>query len=208
MTPGKKPSSKVPAEAAASEAEIRDAIGNLSEAQLLRIRRFTQLRLGKLGRRAEGQTIEDVMHEAIRRTLEGPRHWYRAKVPDFDHYLVGVIKSITSQRRGQRFSSDYEYPEAELIVQSPEGGEKNPLADTPTDDPNPEEISAAKEALDRVLAMFEGEEHNLHLLIIDGWREGLTGPEIQEILGITQKEFETAARYIRRNAKNLFPERG
>lgn len=42
---------------------------------------------------------------------------------------------------------------------------------------------------------------SLASLIIDGWREGLTGPEIKETLGISQTELETETRWLRRTAR-------
>ena len=40
-------------------------------------------------------------------------------------------------------------------------------------------------------------------LVIGAWKDGMMGPEIKEILGWTQTDFETVARRIRRQVRAL-----
>jgi hypothetical protein len=55
--------------------------------------------------------------------------------------------------------------------------------------------------VEHIEKLVSGSGRALASLIIDGWREGLSGPEIREALGISQKEFETELKWLRRTAR-------
>lgn len=44
----------------------------------------------------EGNEAQDLLHEAIRRVLDGRRHWDPERVPDLEVFLEGVIRSLAS----------------------------------------------------------------------------------------------------------------
>lgn len=58
---------------------------------ILTVRRKRWSRNGTI---PEGKEAEDLVHDAIRRVLDGRRHWEPDKVPDLELYLCGIVRSI------------------------------------------------------------------------------------------------------------------
>jgi len=62
-------SRRVPAENAASLAEVQEAIDNLSPADLIRLEGYAVWRIRAIGRKALGRNHEDLLGEAVFATL-------------------------------------------------------------------------------------------------------------------------------------------
>ena len=62
--------------------------------------------------------------------------------------------------------------------------------------PDPERLAAAREQLEKVDKKFAGDD--LVGLVVEGLSTGMKGPEIQQDLGITETQFETAMTKLRR----------
>jgi hypothetical protein len=77
--------------------EIDRAIKTLTSSDLLRLQRFAKFRVRGLGRAASGRDWEDLLGEALYRTLKGTddtqngRHWNR-KVPFVQHVSGELIR--------------------------------------------------------------------------------------------------------------------
>lgn len=82
-------------EIVASQEDITKAIESLSDAQLLKLRNFSKLRIRVVWRKASGKSYEDLLSEAILGTFEGERKWFKERVTFISH-LLGVIRSISS----------------------------------------------------------------------------------------------------------------
>jgi len=94
-------SGALPARAATS-AEIIRAMESLTDEDSERLEQVAINRIVRIGRRAaNGRTDEDLLQEAMTRTLERQRHWYPGNVA-FVPYLVGVVWSIASEWAGHR----------------------------------------------------------------------------------------------------------
>jgi DNA-directed RNA polymerase specialized sigma24 family protein len=182
----------------ASTAEIVAAIRALTEADAGHLKRYAVRRLEAIGRAAGGKDWEDLIQEGIARTLAGTRIWNKNAVPFVGH-LMGVVKSICSGMAENLAAEKNEEPmsESELI-----GATTNPdlnpyqLAVSPM--PTAEEITEARDAVDAIKRFFHDDP--LVLEIVSCIEEGFNGPEIKELLGISQKDLETAMRKLRRAA--------
>lgn len=186
-----------------NDAEVTAALEALYQnpAQLLKLKRYAQLRVNVLGRAAEDRDHEDLLSQAVTRTLAGERIWNRAAV-DIAGHLIGVMQSISShwgeqiKARGTRT-----YSESEVTCVTPEGQEVNALQQIPCNRPSAERILDAQTQMQQIKDALR--QDKLVTEIIDGLSEGMSGPEIQEALGISKTEYETAMKRLRRHARAL-----
>lgn len=185
----------------ATEEEIVEAIDGLTDKEHVALRKKAAFRARSLGRFARGCTGEDLLHEAMTRTLLGVRSWPIEEV-DFPRYLDQAMRSIVGSWRK---SSSGETVEADTLS----GGSNRPsVLDQEADPrPDPEAVTAAVEELKEVERQLD--EMRSHFAsdreaseILAGWGEDLTGPDIRELAGITKKEYEVAVKRIRYYARS------
>ena len=178
--------------------EIHRAIRTLTSSDLLRLQRFAKFRVRGLGRAASGRDWEDLLGEALYRTLKGTdvtqngRHWNR-KVP-FVQHLAGAMSSIASLWKRQ-FKESNTYLISELSGNASEGKERSPFDDVPS------VCTAADEHL-----IKQSEEDRLFLLLQDspdaakvfrGLADGLKKNEIMSRYCLAEKRYVAAVRRIR-----------
>lgn len=190
-------SRRVPDDKAATPEEIQAAIEALAPAELLRLREFAGWRVAGLGRKALGQNHDDLLGEAITRTLAGDRRWNKLSV-NFAGHLMGVMRSISTHWKEQ-FDSDEPHLESELTHVSPEGEVWNPLMRVDSAAPNPERILDARQQVEEIERLFA--EDTVASLIIQGLREGMSGPDLRADLELSQTEYDTAMKRIRRKVR-------
>lgn len=189
-------------ENASSREEVVAAIEALTREQLLRLERFGRWRMRGLGRAAQGRDWEDLVGEAIAATYEGRRRWSKGSV-DFFQHLIGVIRSISSHWRDQ-FNPDEAFFESEVIRVTPQGKTVNPMVEVASRAADPEHAHAGKEEVKRIAQIASN--NPLAWLILDGLSDGMTGPEIREALDVSQREYETAMKWLRRNIRRASEE--
>lgn len=137
----------------------------------------------------------DLLQEAIRRTLAGERHWRRGV--DFHRHLDVTMQSICDSwlKHLIRVAS----AGATEIHAADVGGsaaEHESLLDTVEDEHSDQlKTLIAREQLARLRASFQDDVAVSE--IIAGWEQGLTGPDIQTLAGLTKQEFESAVRRLR-----------
>jgi DNA-directed RNA polymerase specialized sigma24 family protein len=169
----------VPVEQTAGDAAR--AIRALSDADLVRLKALA--RLWSRGLPA-GLGWADVLNEAILRVLEGVRPWPPG-VP-LIAFLSGVMRSICDDhwRRLRREALTRHGDVAELAVA--------------TEDTSPglERTLAAAQALVEVNRLFAADPEALK--IIAGLSEGLTASEIRTLYGMTERDYDTARKRMRR----------
>src|SRR6185312_2135176 len=86
----------------ATHAEIIQAMESLTNEDSERLEQVALNRIIRIGRRAaKGRTHEDLLQEAMTRTLESQRQWYPKNV-GIVPFLVGVVWSIASEWAGHR----------------------------------------------------------------------------------------------------------
>jgi len=188
----KKLSRRVPDEKAASQDEIQAAINSLTSAELLRLKGFAHFKIRGLRQASQGRDWEDLLQEACTATLSGDRRWNKSV--SFERYLIDAMRSISYAWR-KKFERD-EVSFVPEMRQTAGGEEQSILLSIPSTVPGVERVSISKQELESIEQLFNKDP--LVLEIIGGLRSEMTGPEIQEALGITQTDYETALRRMRR----------
>lgn len=192
----------VPA-ATATVAEATAAIEALysDKLKLHKLHQYAKFRIEGIGRAAEGSDAEDLLSEAVTRTLEGDRKWNKTAV-DMVGHLIGVMKSLSSHMAesvGTRKISTY--LESEVTQVTDEGEVVSPLEQYPSSRPGPDRILEVHQRVDLIEQAFKEDKEVSQ--VIEAVREEFSGPEIQELLGISKTEYETRMKRLRRKAKNL-----
>jgi DNA-directed RNA polymerase specialized sigma24 family protein len=165
-------------------ADIARAIHALSDADLVRLKALVRLWTRGL---PPGIGWADVLHEAIARALDGSRRW-PLDVPILA-FLSGILRSICDDqwRRARR--------EAEVLVRDEDVADRC-AATVEMKSPTPERVVAAAQSLAAVDRLFAGDA--LALKIIAGLAEGLTPAEICQRCGISERQYDTTRKRMRR----------
>ena len=186
----------------ADRSDIDQAISSLSVVEERRLEQYARYKIRGLGRKAGSHTFEDLLNEAITAILIGAekpdagRHWRKTEV-DFVKFVAGVMRSIASHW-GESFE-EQEYRNSDLTVESEDGQVVSPIDMASSSQPSQERTAIAKEELTAVLKLFEDDDDAI--LIVEALREGMTGPEIVEQLGMPKKQFEAGMKRIRYKVK-------
>jgi hypothetical protein len=182
------PRSATPAEEYASDEEVIAAIGSLSTADTLRISRVAAFRAAALAGLGLGMSADDLIQEAVIRTIKGDRRW--RKSVRFVTHLTKTIRSIAGHAPDELRGGAILPATSEDV-----GGRLDGVALT-TRLPDPERAAAASQQLGRIVHRF-GKDAEV-LLVLEQLASGTPGPEIQAALGITQTEYETIMTRLRR----------
>lgn len=201
---------------AATQSEVIQAIESLTDQDSERLEQVATNRIFRIGRRAaNGRTPEDLLQEAMTRTLDGQRHWYPENV-GFVPYLIGAVRSIASEWAGHRYrnpdSPDYAALESQLIKEDEEGNPVSPFDGLTTRAPNAEdqmveaETEAERQALLRAIEQHLAQDENASYVLM-GWQDGMDGPAIQEAFGFSETTYRAIVRRIKRNSQKIMEER-
>lgn len=156
------------------ERDVRAALSALPEEELLRLRAIARLRARSL---PGGVSWSDLLHEAVLRALAGARQW----PPDVSlvAFLAGVMRSLCDEqwRRHRRRNTMAALTDA-----------------TAADDP--ERAYAAAEALAAIHRLFASDEAATK--VITGLINGMRAEDIRSRYGLTDVDYDTARRRIRR----------
>jgi DNA-directed RNA polymerase specialized sigma24 family protein len=167
-----------------TSADIGRAIHALSDADLVRLKALARLWTRGL---PASTGWADVLHEAIARALDGSRKW----PPDVPilAFLSGVMRSICEdQLRRTRRESQVLVRDGELAEACASGEEMK--------SPGPERVVAAAQSLAAIDRLFAGDP--LALKIIAGLAEGLAPAEICKRYGMSEREYDTTRKRMRR----------
>jgi hypothetical protein len=151
---------------------------------------------------APGISGKELLREAWLRVVEGRRKWRMRKV-QFLPFMFGVIRSIGSDLAR---TNSGKLAAASLPEDAP-GSEEEPDRQPRLDRhaaslDTPEAIAIAKEQFAGFHSEFEDDESAW--FVLECIAEGLSGPEIQQRLGISDKEFEAARKKIARRVHKYF----
>jgi DNA-directed RNA polymerase specialized sigma24 family protein len=165
-------------------ADAASAIHALTDVDLLRLKALARLWSRGL---PGGLGWTDVLHEAIARVLDGSRPW-PAQVPILP-FLSGVMRSICDDhwRRVRH--------ERRLLVSRDDPNHSGAFDHT-DDVPDPERVVVAVEVLTDVYRLFEGDP--LAMKVIAGMADGLTAREICRAYGLSDLDYDTTRRRMRR----------
>ncbi len=178
--------------------DVERAIQELSTSDLLKLKQFAAVRIFAVGRAARGRTGEDLLSEAMLRTLMGVetlekgRHWN--KNVDFVRHLTGAMQSISHCWK-RTFNDNEPYLACEVLRYDADGQEISPLENLPRVQPSLDQAMIARERNGRVLSRFR-DDHEA-TTIIHGLLDGLRKNEIIQKHGFTQKRYKAALKRIR-----------
>jgi CheY-like chemotaxis protein len=178
--------------------EVDRAIESLTSSDLLRLQQFADFRVRGLGRAARGRTGEDLLAEALVRTLLGTedtrqgRHWN--KNFDFVMHLTGAMRSISSSWKRQ-FPEKEAYLISELSPHDVEGEEQSRLDDVASGYVAADQLLIERDEEDRVIAMFKDDLEAAQ--VFQALLNGLKKNEIVSIYGLNEKKYVAAVKRIR-----------
>jgi CheY-like chemotaxis protein len=178
--------------------EVERRIEMLTTPELLKLRRFGDFRVRGVGRAARGRTGEDLLGEAILRTLIGAentqkgRHWNRGV--DFVRHLAGAMQSISNCWKRQ-FNEMEAHLVSEFPVHDEEGQERSPLDNVASGHAAVDQRLIEKDEQSRVLAMFNDDHEAAQVL--QGLLDGLTKTEIISRYGLDRNKLAATERRIR-----------
>jgi DNA-directed RNA polymerase specialized sigma24 family protein len=182
------PRNATPAEEYASDEEVIGAIGSLSSADNLRISRVSAFRAAALAALGLGMSAEDLMQEAIMRTIKGDRRW--RKSVRFVSHLTKTIRSLSSHAPDELRGGIV------LPATSEDFGGRLDGVVLTSGLPDAERAAAASEQLGQIIDRFKNDAEVL--LVLERLASGMAGPEVQTDLGITQTQYETITTRLRR----------
>lgn len=175
-------------------AELRSALEALRPTDLVRLQK-------KANALAPGTGMEpdDLLQEALGRALEenGGRNCPRDVNPVT--FLGNVIRSIASHARVEWAR--------EMPIGATEDDEDDPIVDAPDRAPSPEEAVIGRldhgQTVARIVAMFKGDPKAQAIII--GNMEGWSPDEIREMEPMSDTEYATARKRVRRALLREFP---
>ena len=201
---------------AATLSEVIQAIESLTDEDSERLEQVANNRIIRIGRRAaNGRTYEDLLQEAMTRTLGAQRHWYPENV-GFVPFLIGAVWSIASEWAGHRKrnpdSPEYAGLESQLTKEDEERNPISPFDGLAVSAPNSEAqmveaaIEAEQQALVSVIEQHFTEDENASYVLM-GWQDGMDGPAIMEACGFSETTYRTIVKRIKRNSLKIMEER-
>jgi len=181
------PKNATPAEEYATDEEVVAAIRSLSAADLIRLGKYAAYRARALF--GLGMGGDDLLQEAIQRTVKGTRRWRRKKVKFVTH-LYKTIKSV-SDHAGDELKGGH------VVAATAEDsdGRLDGVA-LLSHIMDPECAAAAAEQVAKIEKKFASDTEVG--LLLDGLSKGMSGPEIQQDLQISVNDYETIMTRLRR----------
>jgi hypothetical protein len=198
---------RVTAEKAATPTEIATAIEAFTAADFVRLQQYACQRIRRLGPKADRKSGDDLLQTALTDLLEDTRRWDRTKV-GFMGFLFGAMKSISSNWAKSYRPEEDPVLEADLRRGHEEGKEFSPLHARRSGQPDPEQQLWDKQILLEIDSLFEDDQEAQMLLT--AWQEGYDPPGVRELWELSQNDYNTIVRRIRRavEAVGVRPDRG
>ena len=192
--------------------EISEAVEKLLPEEWVQLNAYGKNRARMMALHGGAYDGPDLVKEAIIALLEQRRTWNPKKV-NFAGVLMGAIKSIhqTTRRKASRRATPYR------IAKSRPRREMERLVSVIEQHPDsrlsPDRrcfLRKRQEATTALVAdiyeFFQGDAEAQ--LVMDGWRDGMSGTAIMETLEIDRTKYETIVRRIRRKSTVRWPKEG
>jgi DNA-directed RNA polymerase specialized sigma24 family protein len=159
----------------------------VTETDLLRLKTIARLHSRGL---PPDVTWEDLLQEAFTRVLTGSRR--RPVDVTMVAFIAGVMRSLRTEhwRRVRRATNEGELPWLKDRIESGNALERRDPA------PDPERAVAALQELEAIDRLFTGDR--VALQIIAGLGAGLSAEQIRVAAGLTQTDYDSARKRIRR----------
>jgi len=176
-------------------------INGLTASELLKLQRFASWRIHALGHLAAGREHSDLLHEAIVSTLEGRRRWIPENLTFFAH-LLGAMSSISNAWFRRGVTEARALPADGIERDQDSDSALAPFHNIPAREPSPERQAEARQTIRTIMDCFR--EDSTARKILTAMMEGETSTEIKRSMGITDIEYYTATKRIRRRLRKLF----
>jgi DNA-directed RNA polymerase specialized sigma24 family protein len=183
----------------ATKEEVEQALAALTDGQLVRLSRSSAFRHGTLGRRGAGCHEGDLLSDAIVLMLEGRRKWIKANV-ELVPFILGVMRSLASHIYAGKPLDAFDEIAPNPVYE--EDAAEDYVEQIPTPAPvDPERQLLAVELDKQIRERFKDDP--VALLVYEAFLEKMTPAEIQSCLGIDEKEYNAAAKRLRRAIRSL-----
>ncbi len=184
--------------------EVEAAIAALSDARKKDLRDAAAAHIWRFRLDRAEHAAEDLLAEAITRTLEGRRR--RRRPVALMAHLIKTMESIASdwrRRAAVRVKAGFRVVrQSEYRRRFEHGGDfVDILANAPSQEPDAERTLIAKEELRAFLRHFV--DDRAAILVATGINRGLTGRQTCARFDLTPEDFAAAVKRIRRYAKRL-----
>ena len=189
--------------------EISEAIEKLLPEEWARLYAYARNRARLMALYGAALDGEDLVQQAIIALLEGPRKW-NPKRTSFAGVLMGTMRSIASNRKEKSLGSGYSVPDRQITSDKDDDQHRSLVELHPDARLNSEQQMLTSEGEQEAIAFVEelyaffGEDLEA-LLVMDCWKEGLSGTQIIETLEIDRNAYETIVRRIRRKSAAQWP---
>ena len=172
----------------ADDAEVEAAIKGISDVDGARLGKVASFRARGLAGLGLGVSADDLLQDAVARTLGGDRRWRKG---------VTIVKHLIETMRSTANHWREKHKGSELVPATSEDG-RGQLDGVRLDSPTPdgERLASAKEQLAALATAFDTDVEVG--LALEGLAEGKTGPDIQADLNINETEYETIMTRLRR----------
>ena len=197
-----KPQSK--SEKVATVEEVSNAIEQVSPDGWAKVYAFARNRARFMALYGAAVEESDLVQEAIAALLQERRTWKPSQV-NFVGLLIGAFRSVASNHKAKSLSSGYSISESQITTPNDGDESEAPTALHADSRPNQEQtmIQQEREAGDvlrvqELYGIFDSDKEARD--VMDGWRDGMSGTEIMEVLEIDRKGYETIAKRIRRKS--------
>ena len=170
--------------------QLRDAIQSLTPRELLRLRRYAEFAILKLGHGSAPETADDLIQETVLRILKSERLWNPADV-SFVAFFIGCMKSIawSWHKRMQPIALE------DLEIVAP-GENARILRLGLADKTNIESDLHTKRETERLIQIFEDDA--LATNVIRLWIEGKRRRQVIKELDIKDLDYSTVVKRISR----------
>lgn len=169
--------------------ELRLFIETMSDLDRVRLTAVA----ARLARTADWTTPQDLLHSAFLAAISGDRRC-PADVKPLT-FFMGAMRSILDNERGKDSWTE--------VADLDDDQHQHLVVDLETPDRLQERLDSILE-LKHALTQEFGEDDRPYI-VIEGRMEGLSRPEIRDLLGMQQTEFESFERRLRRFMTKYFP---
>jgi RNA polymerase sigma-70 factor (ECF subfamily) len=177
-----------------TQVEVKRSIAVLTAADWLRLHKVARALC-----RAAAFDADDLLQEAFQRALDGTRQC--ARTLDIVQFLVGVMRSIASDWRKARRRR----PEMSLVTET--GTWQEVVLWVRDTSPVADEVLMVNEEAARlqeaIFALFV--DDCLAQRLLEGIMDGLAGAQLRSLTGLSETEFASKRRLIRRRIDKAYP---
>jgi hypothetical protein len=190
-----KPQSKH--EKVATAEEITEAIEKLLPDEWAKLYAYARNRARMMALYGGAVDEFDLVQLAVTALLEDRRTWNPKKVA-FTGLLMGTMRSIASNHKAKALTSGYSESESQLASAAEEDQPDSLIERHPDARLTPEQQMILTGWVAEIYDFFKDDAEAC--LVMDGWRDDLSGTEIIETLEIDRKGYETIVKRIRRKS--------